>query len=80
MTTKKSQHKILFDNVTEFAQDFEEFCKAKGLNLLFTFSETKDIFAEHISRFLENNLCRYMEPNGYKYLHKLSHLATFLNR
>ena len=42
-------------------------------------SETKVAFAERTKRSLKNILYRYMEDNGYKYIHKLAHFATTLN-
>ena len=42
-------------------------------------SETKAAFAERTIRSLKNILYRYMEDNGYKYIHKLTHFVTTLN-
>ena len=42
-------------------------------------SETKAAFAERIIRSLKNILYRYMEDNGYKYIHKLTQFVTTLN-
>ena len=42
-------------------------------------SETKAAFAERTTRSLINLLYRYMEDNGYKYLHKLTQFVTTLN-
>ena len=42
-------------------------------------SETKAAFAERTIRSLKNNLYRYMEDFGYKYLHKLLQFITTLN-
>ena len=41
-------------------------------------SETKAAFAERTKRFLKNILYRYMEDNGYKYIHKLNQFVTIL--
>ena len=41
-------------------------------------SETKAAFAERTIRSLKNLLYRYMEDNGYKYLHKLTQFVTAL--
>ena len=42
-------------------------------------SETKAAFAERTIRSPKNILYRYMEDNGYKYIHKLTQFVTTLN-
>ena len=42
-------------------------------------SETKAAFAEGTVRSLKIVLYRYMEDNGYKYIHKMTHFVTTLN-
>ena len=42
-------------------------------------SETKAAFAERTIRSLKNILYRYMENNGYKYIHKLTQFVTTSN-
>ena len=42
-------------------------------------SQTKAAFAERTMRSLKNILYRYMEDNGYKYIHKLTQFVTTLN-
>ena len=42
-------------------------------------SETKAAFAECTIRSLKNILCRYMEDNGFKHIHKLTQFVTTLN-
>ena len=42
-------------------------------------NETKAAFAERTKRSLKNNLHRYMEAFGYKYIHKLPQFITTLN-
>ena len=42
-------------------------------------SETKAAFAERTIRSLKNILYRYMEDNGYKYIHELTKFVTALN-
>ena len=42
-------------------------------------SETKSAFAERTIRSLKNILYRYMEDNGYKYIHKLTRCVTTVN-
>ena len=41
-------------------------------------SETKGAFAERAIRSLKNILYRYMEDNGYKYIHTLTQFVTTL--
>ena len=41
-------------------------------------SETKAAFAERTIRSLKNILYRYMENNGYKYIHNLTQFLTTL--
>ena len=42
-------------------------------------SETKAAFAERTIRSLKKILYRYMEDNGYNYIHKLTHFVTTLS-
>ena len=42
-------------------------------------SETKAAFAERTTRSLKNILCRYMEDNGYKYIHNMTKFVRTLN-
>ena len=42
-------------------------------------SETKAAFAERTKRSLKNILLRYMEDNGYKYIHNLTQFVTTRN-
>ena len=42
-------------------------------------SETKAAFVERTVRSLKNIIYRYLEDNGYKYIHKLTHFVTTLN-
>ena len=42
-------------------------------------SETKAAFAERTIRSLKNILYRYMEDNGYKYIHELNQFFITLN-
>ena len=41
-------------------------------------SETKAAFSERTIQSLKNILYRYMEDNGYKYIHKLTQFVTTL--
>ena len=80
MITKKNRpKKIWVDKGTEFSGEFENLCKAEGLQIYSTMSETKAAFAERTIRSLKNIIYRYMEDNGYKYIHKLTRFVTTLN-
>ena len=52
-------------------------CKAEGIQIYYTISENKAAFAERTIRSLKI-LYRYMEDNGYKYIHKLTQFVTTL--
>ena len=79
MITKKNRPKeIWVDKGTEFAGEFKTLCKAEGIQTYSTMSETKAAFAERTKRSLKNTLYRYMEDNGYKYIHKLTQFVTTL--
>ena len=79
ITKKNRPKKIWVDKGTEFAGEFKKLCKAKGIQICSTMSETKAAFAERTRRSLNNILYRYMEDNGYKYIHKLTQFVTTLN-
>ena len=80
MITKKNRpKKFLADKGTEFAGEFKKLCKAEGIQVYSTMSETKSAFAERTTRSLKNILYRYIEDNGYKYIHKLTQFVTTLN-
>ena len=80
MTTKKNQPKrIWVDKGTEFAGEFKKLCKAEGIQIYSTMSETKAAFPERTTRSLKNILYRYMEDNGDNYIHKLTQFVTTLN-
>ena len=80
MITKKNRPKnIWVDKGTEFAGEFKKLCKAEGIQIYSTMSETKAAFAERTIRSLKIILYRYMEDNGYKYIHKLNQFVTTLN-
>ena len=62
MITKKNRpKKIWVDKGTEFAGEFKKLCKAGGLQIYSTMSETKAAFAERTIRSLKNIVYRYME-------------------
>ena len=80
MVTKKNRpKKIWVDKGTEFVGEFNKLWKAEGIQLYSTMSETKAAFAERTIRSLKNILYRYMEDNGYKYIHKLTQIVKTLN-
>ena len=80
MITKRNRPKnIWVDKGTEFAGAFKTFCTAKGIQVHSTMSETKGAFAERTIRSLKNNLYRYMEDFGYRYIHKPHQFITTLN-
>ena len=80
MITKKNRpQKVWVDKGTEFAGEFKNICKAEGIQIYSTMSETKAAFAESTIRSLKNILYRYMEDNGYKYIHKLTQFVRTLN-
>ena len=67
MITKKNRpKKIWVDKGTKFAGEFKKLCKAEGIQIYSTKSETKAAFAERTIRSLKKILYRYMEDNGYK--------------
>ena len=80
MITKKNRpKKIWVDKGTDFSGEFKKVCKAEGIQIYSTMSETKAAFAESTIRSLKNILYRYMEDNGYKYIHKLTQFVTTPN-
>ena len=80
MITKKNRpKKIWVDKGTDFAGEFKKICKAEGIRIYSTMSETKAAFAERTIRSLKNILYRYLENNGDKYIHKLTQFVTTLN-
>ena len=79
MISKKNRPKKNWvDKGTEFAGEFKKLCKAEGIQIYSTMSETKAEFAEHTIQSLKNILYRYMEDKEYKYIHKLTQFVTTL--
>ena len=76
---KDLSQRFWVDKGTQFAGGFKKLCKAEGMQVYSTMSETKPAFAERTIRSLKNILYRYMEDNGYKYIHKLTQFVTTLN-
>ena len=80
MITKTNRPRnIWVDKGSEFAGEFKKLCKAEGIQIYSTLSETKAAFAERTIRSLKNKLYRYMEDNRYKYIHKVTQFVTTLN-
>ena len=78
ITRKNRPKKTCVDRGTEFAGDFKKIFKAEGIQFYSTMSETMAAFAERTIRSLKIILYRYMEDNGYNYIHKLTHFVTTL--
>ena len=69
---KKNQpKKIWVDKGTEFAEEFKRLCRAEGMRINPTMSETKAAFAERSMWSLKNKLYFYIDDYGYEYVHKI---------
>ena len=80
MITKKNRPENFWvDKGTEFTGECEKLCKAEGIELYSKMSATKAAFSERTIRFVKKIVYRYMEDNGYKYIHKLTPFVTTLN-
>ena len=80
MITKTNRpKKIWVHKGTEFAGEFKKLCKAEGIQIYSTISETKAVFADHTIRSLKNILYCYMKDNRKKYIHKLTQFVKRLN-
>ena len=80
MITKTNRpKKTWIDKGTQFAGEFKKPCKAEGIQIHSTMTETKAAFAERTIRSLKNILYRYMEDNGHKYIHKLTQIVIRVN-
>ena len=72
MITRKSQpKKFRVDKGTEFAGEFKYFCKAEGIQLYSTVSETEAAFADR-RIWSKIFLYRHMGDYGYNFIHNLS--------
>ena len=78
ITKKSLPKKFSVDPRTEFTGEFKTLCKAEAKQIYSTTSETRAAFDERTIRSLKNVLYRYMEDNGYKYIHKLTQFVTTL--
>ena len=63
ITKKNRPRKVWIDKGTEFAGEIKKLCKAEGIQIFSTMSETKTSFAEGTIRSLKNILYRYVEEN-----------------
>ena len=80
MITKKNRpKKIGLTRERNLLESLKKLCKAEGIQIYSTMSETKATFAERTIRSLKIILYRYMEENGCKYIHKLTQFVTTLN-
>ena len=79
ITKKNFPQKIWVEKGTEFAGEFKKICNVERIQIYSTMSETKAAFAERTKRSLKNKFYRYMEDNGYKYIHKLTQFVITLN-
>ena len=66
ITKKNRPRKIWGEKGTEFAGEFKNLCKAEGIQIYSTMSETKAAFAERTIRSPKNMLYRCMANNGHK--------------
>ena len=79
MITKKNRpKKIWVDKGTEFAGELKKLCKAEGIQIYSSMSETKAAYAKRTIRSLKNLFYRCMEDNGDKYIHKLTQFVRTL--
>ena len=76
---KQSSQKNLGWQANRICWRVQKLCKAGGIQIYSTMSETKAAFAERTKRSLKNILYRYMEDNGHKYIQKLTQFVTTLN-
>ena len=79
ITAKSKPKKIWVDKGTEFAGAFKKFCQDRKITIYSTMSETKAAYAERAIRSLKNIIYRFMEENGYKYIHKLNNFVSTMN-
>ena len=79
LITKKNRPKSFWvDKGTEFAGEFKNLCKAEGIQIHSTMSESNAEFAQRTIGSLKNKLYRYMEDNGFKNFHRLTQFVTTL--
>ena len=80
MITKKNRPKKNWvDKGLEFTGVFRKLCKAEGIQIYSTMSDSTAAFAERTIRSLKKILSRYMEDNVYRYIHKLTQFVTTLS-
>ena len=80
MLCKKSMPtEVWVDQGTEFSGEFRKFCTDKKIKIYSTRSETKAAVAERDIKSLKNNIYRYMEENGDKYMRKIDSFLKTMN-
>lgn len=79
VNSKTKPEKLWVDKGTEFAKDFRNFCNQKNILRYSIMSETKAALAERAIRSLKNIIFRFMEDNGYKFIHKLQNFVNTMN-
>ena len=79
ITKKNGPKKIWVNKGTEIVGEFKKLCKAEGIQIYSTMSETKAAYAERTIRSLKNILYGYMEDNGFKHIHRLTQFVTTQN-
>ena len=70
--------KIGLSREQKVLESLKNYAKLKEYNFS-TVSGSKAAFAERTIQSLKNQLYRYMEDNGYKYIHKLTQFVITLN-
>ena len=78
ITEKNSPKKIGVTRGQNLLQSFIKPCKAEGIQIYSTMSETKAAFAERTKRSLKKIPYGYIEIYGYNHFQKLSHFSTTL--
>ena len=79
ITRRNWVQKIWDDKGREFAGEFTSFCKAEGMQIYTTLSETKALFTERTKWSTKNRLYRYVEDSGFNQNLKLTQFVTILN-
>ena len=73
MITRKSRPmNVWIGKGTEIEGKFTKFCKAEGIQIYTVVRKVKFAFVKRTIRSSNNNLSRYVEDYGYKFLHKLT--------
>ena len=73
--------KVCVDQGLEFSSGFRTFCANKKIRVYTTRSQTKAAVVERAIKHLKNNIYRYMDENGDKYIREMdSFLSTMKTR